>query len=51
MAGGAKDELIARRLGISLRTCRRYIADLTKDLGAQSRFQAGVLAAQRGLLG
>jgi DNA-binding CsgD family transcriptional regulator len=50
MAAGAKDEVIARRLGISVRTCRRYIADLTNDLGAQSRFQAGVLAQQRGLL-
>ncbi|MDI6105998.1 LuxR C-terminal-related transcriptional regulator [Actinoplanes sp. NEAU-A12] len=50
MAGGAKDELIARRLGISVRTCRRYIATITTSLGAQSRFQAGVLAAQRGLL-
>jgi len=35
MAAGAKDEVIARRLGISVRTCRRYIADLTNDLGAQ----------------
>jgi DNA-binding CsgD family transcriptional regulator len=50
MAAGAKDEVIARRLGISVRTCRRYIATLTNDLGAQSRFQAGVLALQRGLL-
>ncbi|MEV4603168.1 hypothetical protein AB0K15_37945 [Amycolatopsis sp. NPDC049253] len=50
MAAGAKDEVIARRLGISVRTCRRYIADLTNSLGAQSRFQAGVLAHQRGLL-
>lgn len=50
MAVGAKDELIARRLGLSLRTCRRHIATITADLGAQSRFQAGVLAQQRGLL-
>ncbi|HTI23670.1 MAG TPA: helix-turn-helix transcriptional regulator [Kutzneria sp.] len=50
MAAGAKDEVIARRLGISVRTCRRHIATLAADLGAQSRFQAGVLAEQRGLL-
>lgn len=40
-AGGAKDELIARRLGMSLRTCRRHIAELMDELGAGSRFQAG----------
>jgi len=50
MAAGAKDELIARRLGLSVRTCRRYIADLMAELGAQSRFQAGALAERRGLL-
>ncbi|RSS83684.1 hypothetical protein, partial [Streptomyces sp. WAC06614] len=45
LASGAKDELIARRLGMSLRTCRRHIADLMDDLGAASRFQAGYLLA------
>lgn len=50
MASGAKDEMIARRLGISVRTCRRHIATITADLGADSRFQAGMLAQQRGLL-
>jgi hypothetical protein len=51
MAAGVKDEVIARRLGISVRTCRRHIADLSTGLGAQSRFQAGVLAKERGLIG
>ncbi|MCP2166885.1 regulatory protein, luxR family [Goodfellowiella coeruleoviolacea] len=50
MSSGAKDEMIARRLGISVRTCRRHIAAIIADLGAYSRFQAGVLAQQRGLL-
>ncbi|WP_329057950.1 helix-turn-helix transcriptional regulator [Amycolatopsis sp. NBC_01480] len=50
MAAGVKDEVIARRLGISVRTCRRHIADISTSLGAQSRFQAGVLAKQRGLV-
>jgi hypothetical protein len=50
MAAGAKDELIAHRMGISLRTCRRYIATIINALGARSRFQAGILTQQRGLL-
>jgi len=48
LAGGAKDEQIARALGISLRTVRRRVADLLDELGAQSRFQAGVEAVRRG---
>lgn len=48
---GLKDEAVARRLGISLRTCRKHIAHLMDDLGAGSRFQAGVYAVRRGLLG
>ncbi|GAA2553814.1 hypothetical protein GCM10010435_25270 [Winogradskya consettensis] len=51
MSAGEKDEGIARRLGMSVRTCRRHIAAILASLGAQSRFQAGVLAHQRGLLG
>ncbi|MFE5681009.1 hypothetical protein ACFQ7B_40280 [Streptomyces erythrochromogenes] len=47
LADGAKDELIARRLGMSLRTCRRHIAELMDELGAESRFQAGYLLALR----
>ncbi|MFI9275776.1 response regulator transcription factor [Kitasatospora sp. NPDC052896] len=50
LAAGVKDETIARRLGMSLRTARKHIADIMAVLGAQSRFQAGVLAASRGLL-
>ncbi|WP_329563875.1 helix-turn-helix transcriptional regulator [Kitasatospora sp. NBC_01266] len=50
MATGAKDEVVARRLGMSVRTCRRHISDLTQALGAESRFQAGVIAASLGLL-
>ncbi|WP_395659267.1 helix-turn-helix domain-containing protein [Nocardioides sp.] len=48
LAAGAHDEQIARQLGISLRTVRRRVADLMTDLGADSRFQAGVEAARRG---
>ena len=45
---GAKDEQIARALGISLRTVRRRVAAIMEDLGATSRFQAGVEAVRRG---
>ncbi|WP_447644395.1 DNA-binding response regulator [Nocardioides zeae] len=48
LAAGAADEQIARTLGVSLRTVRRRVADLMIDLGADSRFQAGVEAARRG---
>ena len=48
LAGGAKDEQIARALGMSVRTVRRRVADLMDELGADSRFQAGVEAVRRG---
>jgi DNA-binding CsgD family transcriptional regulator len=47
MAQGLTDEVVARRLGMSVRTCRRHIAALLQSLDAVSRFQAGVLAAAR----
>lgn len=50
LATGAQDEQIARRLGVSLRTVRRRVADVLAELGADSRFQAGVEAARRGWL-
>lgn len=50
LAAGRKDEFIARKLSISVRTCRRHIAEIMQELGAESRFQAGVLAGQNGLL-
>jgi DNA-binding CsgD family transcriptional regulator len=48
---GLKDEAIARRLGLSLRTCRKRIAELMEELDSTSRFQAGAQAVRRGLLG
>jgi DNA-binding CsgD family transcriptional regulator len=50
LAAGAHDEQIARKLGISLRTVRRRVSALMSELGADSRFQAGVEAARRGWL-
>ncbi|MFD4976008.1 helix-turn-helix transcriptional regulator [Streptomyces sp. NPDC058424] len=43
-----KDEAAARELGVSLRTFRRYVADIMLRLGAANRFQAGLLAKERG---
>jgi DNA-binding CsgD family transcriptional regulator len=48
LAQGLTDELVARRLGVSVRTMRRVAADLMERLGARSRFQAGALAMARG---
>ena len=50
LASGVQDEQVARTLGISLRTVRRRIADILTELGADTRFQAGVEAARRGWL-
>lgn len=50
MAAGVQDEQIARRLGVSLRTVRRRVADILTDLGADTRFQAGAEAVRRGWL-
>ncbi|WNF00042.1 hypothetical protein PS467_34335 [Streptomyces luomodiensis] len=44
---GARDGVIARRVGISVRTCRRHIAELVEQVGAESRLQAGFLMAGR----
>jgi DNA-binding CsgD family transcriptional regulator len=47
---GATDEVAAAQLGISVRTVRRMVAQIMHRLGARSRFQAGVKAADRGWL-
>ncbi|PNG98214.1 LuxR family transcriptional regulator [Streptomyces malaysiensis] len=47
---GATDEVAARELAVSVRTYRRYVAEIMALLGANSRFQAGVRAAELGLL-
>ncbi len=48
MARGLNDEAIRRRLGVSLRTVRRIVAELCVRLKAASRFEAGYQAAKRG---
>ena len=50
MAAGLKDEVVARQLGLSLRTVRRRIAHLMDELDADTRFQAGLEASRRGWL-
>ena len=48
LAAGAKDEQIARSLGVSLRTVRRRVSEPVDELGVENRFQAGVEAVRRG---
>ncbi|MFG2483685.1 hypothetical protein ACGFSI_13125 [Streptomyces virginiae] len=50
LASGLKDETIARRLGVHVHTARRRITRMLEELGADTRFQAGVQAAIRGWL-
>jgi DNA-binding CsgD family transcriptional regulator len=50
MASGLKDEAIAHSLGVATRTCRRHMSAIMAELGAASRFQAGVKIAQLGIL-
>lgn len=50
LADGHKDEVVARRLGCSVRTARRHVSSLMELLDSSSRFQAGARAAQAGLL-
>ncbi|MFD5552692.1 hypothetical protein ACFWIA_02495 [Streptomyces sp. NPDC127068] len=50
MSKGFTDDAAAKATGMSVRTYRRHVATLMNELGARSRFQAGVLAARTGLL-
>lgn len=47
LLAGMKDEAIAHQLGIGYRTVQRQVAELMDELGASTRFQAGVQAARR----
>jgi len=49
LAGGLKDEAVARQLNMSSRTVSRRVANLMDGLGARTRFQAGVYAEREGL--
>jgi DNA-binding CsgD family transcriptional regulator len=49
LAAGLTDQAIARKLGVAKRTVERRIRRVMDGLGAQTRFQAGLQAATRGL--
>lgn len=51
LAAGFKDEAIARYLGVGVRTVRRRVAETMDELGVHTRFQLGVAAERRALLG
>ena len=50
LAAGMTDTAVARHLDVSERTLRRRLKDLMDELGVDSRFAAGVRAADRGWL-
>jgi DNA-binding CsgD family transcriptional regulator len=50
MANGMKDDAMARALGVSTRTLRRWMTSVMGKLGADSRFQAGARAMTLGML-
>jgi DNA-binding CsgD family transcriptional regulator len=50
LSAGCTDESAAACLGVSVRTVRRTMAAIMRQLGARSRFQAGLKAADHGLL-
>lgn len=50
LVAGHIDEVIARKLGMSVRACRAHIATLSGVLGATSRAQLGFRIAASGLL-
>lgn len=49
LGSGLTDEASARKLGLSLRTYRRRVAELMELLAADSRFQAGLRARDLGV--
>lgn len=46
-AQGRPDDVIARELQVSIRTLRRMVSKIMKNLGVSNRFGAGLVAAQR----
>lgn len=44
---GASDQVVARQIGVSVRTVERRVRYLMEHLGAATRFQAGVQAVRR----
>lgn len=50
LAGGLKDDAIARALGVSTHTVRRRVSDIKRRIGATTRFQAGLALGRQGVL-
>jgi len=50
LAEGHTDDLSAKKMGMSVRTYRRHVANIMVGIGAKSRFQAGAIAVRAGLL-
>ncbi|MGW1013983.1 LuxR C-terminal-related transcriptional regulator [Streptomyces termitum] len=50
LGSGLTDETTGQRLGLAARTIRRQVASIMERLGATSRFEAGIKAAQHGWL-
>jgi DNA-binding CsgD family transcriptional regulator/sugar-specific transcriptional regulator TrmB len=50
LAEGLTDEAAGHHLGLSQRTARRMMAGIMERLGARSRFEAGLRAAEKGWL-
>ncbi|MGK5544092.1 LuxR C-terminal-related transcriptional regulator [Streptomyces sp. URMC 127] len=47
---GLEVTVIAKRLGVSHRTCQRHISEIMQRLGARNRLHAGFLIGRQGLL-
>ncbi|MFE5301961.1 response regulator transcription factor [Streptomyces sp. NPDC056632] len=45
---GESDKVIARRMGMTVRTCQRHIAKIMERIGARSRVHAGYLLREHG---
>ncbi len=50
LAEGHVDDVVARKMGISVRTCRAHIAKLMQALGATSRTHLGALLVRSGIV-
>ncbi|MFD7511412.1 LuxR C-terminal-related transcriptional regulator [Streptomyces sp. NPDC059853] len=48
---GLSDRKISQRMGISLRTCQRHVAEIMSELSALNRLHAGYLIAKREIIG
>lgn len=50
LCAGCTDAVAAREMKVSLRTYRRHVAEIMRELGANSRFQAGARAVELRIL-